>query len=122
MSYPWVRLETNVITNPKLLTLYGERKHRAALAYLLGLAYCGHAETDGYIPKGALGMLQATTADAAAIVAAGLWIEHTDGYLVPGWAEYQPTKAIIENGRESARKAVCDRWMRKGKPCSCGHH
>ena len=118
MTLPWVRLETGIPRNPKILALAEANKFRAISAYLFGLAYCGEQATDGFIPKGALPFIQARKVEAIQLVEARLWTYAEGGYQIPDWADYQVTKTY----REGHRKAVCTRWMREGKPCTCGQH
>jgi len=38
MGLPWVRLDTNFGSNPKILYLIEDKKYRAAFVYITGLA------------------------------------------------------------------------------------
>lgn len=115
---PWVRLDSTFPHNRKVLALIEERKHRAVNVYVFGLAYAGHQATDGFIPAYALPVIHATRADAKALVDVGLWHEFDNGWLVNDWDEYQPSK----NYRSQHKRAVCARWMKEGKKCTCGTH
>jgi hypothetical protein len=122
MTLPWVRLETSIATNHKILALVERNKHRAVSVYVFGLAYCGANETDGYIRKSALPFIHARAAEARDLVEVGLWAEFGGGWVIPDWAEYQMTKEHNDLSRGRAKRAICERWMRKGNPCTCGQH
>lgn len=116
VSLPWVRLDTAFGDNPKVLGLIGERKHRAVLAYVLGLAYSGKHELGGFIPRGALPVLHATTGDARALVDARLWHETPKGWQINDFGDYQVTNVTQENRINAAKVAACKRWHTQ--PCS----
>lgn len=110
MSLPWVRLDTNIATNHKMLALLAGKRHRAGLAYLFGLAYSGGHELDGFIPEAALPFLHASAADAAALVDVGMWEPVRGGWMVNGWAEFQVSNDENRKRRERAQKAANKRW------------
>lgn len=110
MALPWVRLDTGLPDHPKMLALMHGKKHRAALAYVLGLAYCGRHELDGYIPTPALPYIHATKSDAQALCEVGLWHARQGGYEINDWAEYQPSSEETARKKERARAAALKRW------------
>lgn len=118
MGLPWVRLDSTFPDNPKVLKLIHEGKQRAINVYVFGLSYCGHQETDGHIPVYALRVIHARPIDAQTLVNAGLWERNGDGWIVHDWADYQRSPEY----RVAHKRAVCARWMKQGKPCSCGTH
>lgn len=67
-------------------------------------SWCAHQLTDGLVPVEVLSLLGATTEDAEALVAAGLWEHIEDGYQFRGWHDYQPTRADVEDERGKARE------------------
>jgi len=121
MSLPWVRLDTSIGDHPKFLALIADRKHRAGLAYILGLAYCGRHELDGFIPSGCLTQLHATKADAAALVEVGLWQEDVGGWRVNGWSDFQisgdESRKRREKAQQDSARMNCVRWH--GSSCGC---
>lgn len=118
MSLPWVRLDTSIAQNYKVLTLVGDRNHRAVAAYVFGLAYCGQQGTDGYIPKAALPFIHATAKDAQALCEVGLWHHEGGGYQVNDWREYQPSNDETDRRGQRAKWMNCRRWHAKGCDCS----
>jgi hypothetical protein len=112
MTLQWVRLETSLPDHPKVLALIDGKKHKAVMAYVLGLAYCGRHELDGYIPKAALPFIHATTTDAAALCNVGLWTPTKTGYEINGWAEFQPTSEERAKAKSRAKAAAEARWSK----------
>jgi hypothetical protein len=121
MALPWVRLDTGLPDHPKILALIDMKKRNAALVYVMGLAYAGRHETDGFIPKSALPFLHANKADAHALCDVYLWHHADGGWQINDWAEYQPTSdssnARRAALRESSRKGNCVRHH--GPDCGC---
>ena len=114
MSLPWVRLDTSVGDNPKMMALADDKRHRAMLGYILALCYVGRHELDGFIPNGALRVLYMTPSDAAALVDVGLWHTGDGGWLINDWADFQVSSEEAQRRREKAQKAALKRW--RGEP------
>lgn len=110
MSLPWIRLDTNLPSNHKVLTLVSERKYRAVLTYILGLTYTGGHELDGFIPSAALPFIHGTSADAKSLCDVGLWRQTQGGWTVNGWDEFQVSTDEAKSRRERAQKAAHARW------------
>ena len=121
MALPWVRLDTQFPSNPKILELVRTKKHRAAFAWLCSLSYSGAHGTDGFLPAACLPFIHATKTDAADLVRVGLWHQLGDGWEINGWAEYQWSSDEHHERRRKAelasKKANCVRWH--GKDCGC---
>ena len=113
MPLNWVRLDSGIARNHKILALLDMKDgHRAVCAYTFGLGYCGEQGTDGFVPRNALPFIHARAADAARLVEVGLW--HTDpgGWLVNDWKEYQPSNEESERRSTKARTAAAARWAK----------
>ena len=104
MGLPWVRLDTQMPTNPKVLELVVAKRKDTAFVYVCGLAYAGQHGTDGFIPETALPFIHATRKDAEVLVKVGLWIPATGGWLVNGWDEFQVSDEAARKRRERAQK------------------
>jgi len=104
MGLPWVRLDTQFPTNPKVLELVARKQQPAAFAYVCSLAYAGQHGTDGYIPEYALPFIHATKAVAKHLVAVGLWVPAPGGWLINGWDEFQVSDEAARKRRERAQK------------------
>lgn len=110
MGLPWVRLDTQFASNPKMLELTSQGRWRAAFVYVAALAYSGAHGTDGYLPESCLPFLHGTKRDAVDLVKAGLW--HTDmgGWSINGWSEFQISDEAAKARSDKARKAAMSRW------------
>jgi hypothetical protein len=112
---PWIRFDTSLPDNPKILDLVDMRDGRSAgFVYCCGLAYSGKHGTDGFIPRSALARVNGRPADAARLVEVRLWIETDGGWQINGWDERQPSTEETQARRERAQKAASVRWS-KGK-------
>ncbi|NIH70505.1 hypothetical protein [Auritidibacter ignavus] len=110
----WVRVETAIPRNPKILELIGSKGgHRAAAVYIFSLAYSGENGTFGFIPKAGLPFIHATTKDANTLVRAKLWEAVDGGWVIPDWDEYQPSKEYMEELSAKRREAANARWSRQ---------
>lgn len=111
MSLPWVRLDTAMPRNHKILTLLEARGGKeSAFVYVCSLSYCGEQGLAGFLPKAALPFIHAKPADAQRLVDVGLWIPQPGGWQVNGWADYQPTDEKNQERSDRARKAAKKRW------------
>lgn len=104
MGLPWVRLDTQLPSNPKVLELVARKQQPAAFSYVCSLAYAGMHGTDGFIPITALPFVHATRAIANHLVAAGLWIAVPGGWDINGWDEFQISDEAARKRRERAQK------------------
>jgi hypothetical protein len=109
----WIRLETTLFENPKLLYLQEDKQFKVIVAHLQGMCYSGRHGLAGYIPKAALRIIGATGADATRIVSAGLWSPAPGGWQVNGWDEYQLADDEAEKRSEKAQKAAAARWAKE---------
>ena len=71
---------------------------------MLAGSYCADHLTDGVIHRSDVEWLGGTHADALALVEAGLWDEHPDGWVFHEWCEYQPTREKREAERAQWRE------------------
>lgn len=113
MGLPWIRLDTTLASNPKVLSLVDDKKHRAVMVYILGLTYSGGHGLDGFIPRAALPFIHATQADAKALVQVGMWIESAGGWHVNGWDEFQVSDEETKARRKRAQEAAAIRWAKQ---------
>lgn len=119
MGLPWVRLDTQFASNPKVLELISEKKWRAAFAWVASLGYAGAHGTDGFIPSAALVFVHASRAEARDLVEAGLWHPCTGGYEINGWREFQPSSEEHEARRkrlsERGRRGAAAKWSKESE-------
>jgi hypothetical protein len=117
VALPWIRLDTQFPTNPKVLTLVEGKKFRAAFVYCCSLSYSGAHGTAGYIPKSALPFIHATPKEALDLALLGLWKPAVGGWDINDWDEYQESSEAAVKRRERARKGACAKNHQQ--PCDC---
>ncbi len=109
----WIRLETTMFENLKLLYLKEDRQHKAIVAHLEAMCYSGRQGLAGFVPKAALRIIGATPAEAERLVIAGLWNPAPGGWQVKDWEEYQVADQEAMRRSERAQKAAAARWGTK---------
>lgn len=118
MGLPWVRLDTTLPRNHKILDLLDMRDgHRSAFVYTCALAYSGEQGTGGFIPRSALPFIHARNADIDRLVSVRLLIPDEDGggWDIHQWADFQLTSEEIEERAKRARNAARVRWAKTRK-------
>jgi len=115
MPLPWVRLDSNIASNHKILALLAERDgYRAAFTYVCALGYCGSHGTDGFIVTNALGFVHGTLNVTRLLTKYGLWIEAPGGWLINDWQEYQQSTAETQERRVRAQAGAAARANGQG--------
>jgi hypothetical protein len=110
---PWVRLDTSMPDNPKVLRMAQTPAGKAAaFVWVCSIAYAGKHGTDGYIPPEALSRCNGTRADATKLVEVGLWDVDpaTGGWIIHGWTEFQMSNEETQRRSDRARTAALKRW------------
>ena len=111
MALPWVRLDTQFASNPKVLALLRAKDgHRTAFVWVCGLAYAGAHGTDGFIPAEALPFIHARQSDADRLVEHRLWVPTVGGWSINGWDEFQLSNQETQDRRRRAQAAARIRW------------
>lgn len=96
----WFKVDDNFYDHPKVDDLSLE----AVGLWLLCGTYSARHLTDGFIPTRRAYRMGATEETVAELVDAELWEVVDGGYQYRNWAEYQPTKASVEEGRRKERE------------------
>ena len=113
MGLPWIRLDTSMPDNPKILGLLEERDgHRAAFVWVCCLAYAGKHGTDGFIPRGAAAFVHGRTQDFARLCDVNALVLVAGGWEIHGWGEFQESSDESQKRRERAQKAAAVRWSK----------
>ena len=113
MALPWVRLDTAMPDNPKLLDLLREKDgHRAAFVWICCLTYAGKHGTDGFIPRNAAPFVHGRSTDFSRLCTANLLNEVAGGWEIPGWDEFQESSDETKQRRERAQRAARARWSK----------
>jgi hypothetical protein len=116
MGLPWVRLDTSMPGNPKILHLIESHKEgrAAAFVWLCSIAYAGQHLTDGFLTRSALGRVNGTALHARLLVQHGFWQDEAGvGWTINNFAEYQ--QANLTDAEERSRKARNAAFKRWGK-------
>lgn len=124
MALPWVRLDSNIPTHDKILSLLSDpsaKRWQAMASYMFSLAWSGGHGTDGRIPKAALPFIHGTDATAGLLCAHGLWEARTADWLIVNYALRQELDVITEAKRSAqslgGKKARCR--SNHGLDCGC---
>ncbi len=110
---PWIRLQTTMFENPKILNLKEDKLHRAIVSHLEAMTYCGRNGLSGYVPKTAIRLLHIAASDVTRLVSEGLWQIAPGGWQINGWDEYQLADADSVARSEKAKKAAAARWDKR---------
>lgn len=115
MPLPWVRLDSNIASHPKVLDLLSRPNgHKAFTLYVCSLGYAGGHGTDGEIPFTALPMLHGNRKLGEMLVEVALWEPTPKGWAIHNYADRQELEVISEAKRAAqrfgAQKANCGRW------------
>ena len=103
---PWARLDDTLHGHPKIRKAW---RCRPALGlHLLALSHCSSYETDGRVSREFVEDQLPDSGERVpvvdALVGAGLWKEHKDGWEIHDFLKYNPSKADAEARREADRK------------------
>ena len=113
MGLPWIRLDTSMPDNPKLLGLLTEKDgHRAAFVWICAMSYAGKHGTDGFIPRESVTRINGRNADMARLVAHDFLEVVAGGWSVRGWDEFQLSNEEAKARREKAQRAAQIRWSK----------
>lgn len=112
MALPWVRLDTQFATNPKILALVADQKWRAIVVYTAGLGYSGAHGTDGFLPHLCVTHLHGTKREAATLCEVGLWKGVPGGWEINGWSEFQQSSEEAAERKRKAKLAAEVRWSK----------
>lgn len=112
----WIRLQTTMFENPKILNLKDEKQWKAIVAHLEAMCYSGRNALAGYVPATAIRLLHISQSDVQRLIAEGLWKPAPGGYEIHGWSEFQLADADAIARSEKAKKAAGVRWdQRNGR-------
>lgn len=114
MGLAWVRLDTSMPDNPKILGLLTEKEgHRAAFVWLCCMSYSGKHETAGLVTREAMSRVNARSIDLRRLVSHDLLTETAGGWLINGWEEFQLVSEEALRRKEKAQKAAAARWSKR---------
>lgn len=117
MSLPWVRIDTNLASHDKILSLLDDSsaplgiRYRAAFSYVCAIGWSADRGTDGDVPSTALPFIHGTKTTGRLLTDHKLWEQHTSGlWVIHNYAERQITTPVVERKRTEGKRAACIRW------------
>ena len=112
MPLPWVRLDTAMPGNAKVLHLIESHKEgrAAAFVWVCSIAYAGEQGTDGFISRSALARCNGTALHARLLVEHQFWKDEGIGWTIHDFNEYQMSTDETRKRSERARNAAFKRW------------
>jgi len=100
----WFKVDDGFALHPKVIAL----PDGAVALWVRAGSWCAANLTDGHFPKAMLPVLRGKVKDAAALVAAGLWVsdKNGDGWWFHDWHNYQPSreKKLAERAASAERQ------------------
>lgn len=121
---PWVRLDADIASHDKILSLIGDpsaKRWQAAFSYVCSIGWSGGHGTDGHVPNAALPFIHGTTATAGLLQKHGLWVPEPGGSYLRNFSARQELAMVTAAKKEAQRigglKGNCERWH--GPDCRC---
>lgn len=116
MPLPWVRLDTAMPDNPKVLHLIESHKDGmgAAFVWLCSIAYSGKHGTDGFVSRSGLSRCNGKPIHARLLVEHQFWKDEGVGWTIHDFNEYQASSEETAARSERARVAAFKRWGKEG--------
>lgn len=101
----WFKVDDGFNSHPKVIQIPRTDDLRALAAgtWTLCGTWSSKHRLDGYVPDYAIEEAGGTVAGADALVAVKLWHRRKGGYRFHNWAEFQPTRAEMEEASEKER-------------------
>lgn len=114
---PWVRMDTDTHSNPKILDFieeHGQKALAAIAVWKFAIEYAGGHATDGAISRAALKQIHGSPTHARLLVNAGFFEETDKGWMISGYVNHQPSRAVTDELREqlseAGKKGAAARW------------
>lgn len=124
MALPWVRLDANIGSHDKILSLLADpspKRWQAYASYMTSLAWSGGHGTDGRIPTAALPFVHGTAVTARLLVTYRLWEEHPAAWQIVNYEQRQEITEVSEEKRAAqsigGKKSRCR--ANHGPDCGC---
>lgn len=100
---PWVKLDDGFWANPKVLAVGNE----AAGAFARILSYCGQQLTDGHVDDQTAKYI-AKASVYRKLEAHGFIERNGQGWQIPDYLEFNPSREKVEKERAAARKRMAN--------------
>jgi hypothetical protein len=102
----WARLDDGFFCHPKVTRVWDINPGAVGLWVRL-ISYCSKYETDGFVPEVTVAMLSPDlserTAQLDALIEGRAIQRHEDGFVIRDYLDYNPSRAQIDEKRESDR-------------------
>jgi hypothetical protein len=102
----WARFDDRFHDNPKVLGLWMTCPEALGL-YVMSVTYCSQHETDGLVHDWWIHTRESSKAKrqrlTSALVNAGLFSEHSAGFLINDYLDFNPSHADLKARREAER-------------------
>jgi hypothetical protein len=99
---PWFKIDDGFHGHPKVVEL----DLPAVGLWTLAGSWCSKYLTDGAISLKNVRRLGGDAVLGGELVAAGLWLETSEGYQFKDWEDYQPLKEVVEAERQAAQERM----------------
>lgn len=110
----WFKVDDSFGSHPKVMAIpRGATRLRAIGLWTALGTWCARQLTDGEFAAHMVAEHGGAPADAKHLVAVGLWEVTDGGYVFHDWADWQPSKAKVEEDRAAARERM--RRNREGR-------
>lgn len=119
------KIYASLLNSGKLADLMEDKNGLQALGvWSLALAYSADQLTDGVIRRAVLSKtLHGRPTHARSLIAARMWEEHPDGWLIVDYAQSGITSQDVAEAVRQGEINACKRWhIGNGDPCVCGGH
>lgn len=104
----WFRVDDNLAFHAKAVAA----GNAAMGLWVRAGAWSSQQLTDGHVPSHMIPSL-GNTAQAKALIRAGLWLQEEGGYRFWQWGERNPSRADVDADREAARERMAKRRRNK---------
>lgn len=112
MPLIWVRMDTSIPDNPKVLRLIGAHKEglAAVAVWACSIFYSGKHGTDGFIEKHALTRINGKPIHARLLVEHQFWKDEGIGWSIHDYADHNESNDETQQRSQRAREAALARW------------
>jgi len=107
----WAKLSDDFWCHPSIVGL----SDRAFRLHVTAICWSAALETDGQVPRSVLPILRGSAAAVRELVEAGLWEPDADGWRIPTFLAYNPSREELEERRsrraEAGKRGAERRWQ-----------
>lgn len=109
----WFKVDDGFHSHPKVLSIPEKESAGALRLWLIAGSWCASNLTDGHVPGYMIHHWRSSIRNVNALVGANLWVAKIGGgYVFHDWADYNPTKEVVEETR-AVNRARQERHRKK---------